>query len=460
MPVIFTKVGLTITTLLLCLTASGHGQEQGPEPGHSQSKLTAADFNHFNKKQVAVGRLLFFDKIISGNRNISCSTCHHPQFGTSDGLSLGVGEGGVGLGPKRTTGTGSDRIQRRVPRNAPALWNLGAKEIDVLMHDGRISSSDIFDNGFNTPAQEWLPQGLNSVVAAQSLFPMTSETEMAGSNEENEIAGARNNRIDYAWPIIAKRIRGIPEYVNLIVEAFDEVEQIEQISIVHIANALGAFISTEFISNDSPYDHWLNGETDALSELQIHGKNLFYGKAGCSTCHAGKLFSSHEFKALSLPAFGPGRTRQWDPIPRDVGRMGETDRLEDAYRYRIPMLRNVALTAPYGHNGAYRTLEAMIKHHQHPGVSRATWRKEQARLPEAAWLNSVDFVIMQDNIEMQRQIAKVDISLPPINELEVKALVAFLESLTGDQAQNKGFKIPAAVPSGLPIDVADEVTSQ
>jgi len=129
------------------------------------------------------GRLLFYDKVLSGNRNISCSTCHHPAFGTSDGLSLGIGEGGSGLGLARTAGSGKSRIKKRVPRNAPALWNLGAKQIDKLMHDGRISRSNIYGNNFNTPAQEWLPRGLSSVIAAQALFPMTSETEMAGANE-------------------------------------------------------------------------------------------------------------------------------------------------------------------------------------------------------------------------------------------------------------------------------------
>jgi len=177
----------------------------------AEQQLGDADFLQFSEAQVELGRLLFFDKILSGNRNISCSTCHHPQLGTTDNLSLGVGEGGVGLGLKRTAGKARDRIKRRVPRNAPALWNLGALEIDVLMHDGRISVSDIYQNSFNTPAREWLPQGLVSVVAAQALFPMTSETEMAGSNEENEVAGAANQRIDNAWPLIAKRVRSIPK---------------------------------------------------------------------------------------------------------------------------------------------------------------------------------------------------------------------------------------------------------
>jgi len=92
-----------------------------PSSARSNTPLTDADFRAADPAQAEVGRLLFYDKVLSGNRNISCSTCHHPAFGTSDGLSLGIGEGGTGIGPARTTGNGDDRIKKRVPRNAPAL---------------------------------------------------------------------------------------------------------------------------------------------------------------------------------------------------------------------------------------------------------------------------------------------------------------------------------------------------
>ena len=70
----------------------------------------------------------------------------------SDGLSLGIGEGGQGIGLERTAGVGDDKIKKRIPRNALALWNLGFKDITTLLHDGRVTKSDIFGNGFNTPA--------------------------------------------------------------------------------------------------------------------------------------------------------------------------------------------------------------------------------------------------------------------------------------------------------------------
>ncbi len=439
-------------TLLLLLTSA---------TTWANTELTDSDFRPVNDAQVKVGRLLFYDRLLSGNRNISCSTCHHPALGTSDGLSLGIGEGGVGLGPSRTGGTGASRIERRVPRNAPALWNLGAKKIDSLMHDGRISVSELYGNGFNTPAQEWLPSGLHSVVAAQSLFPMTSETEMAGSNEENEVSGAANDRIDNAWPIIAKRVRNNPQYAALLVAAFDSIEHADQIDIVSVANALGAFISAEFRSTDSPYDAWLAGDTTALTAQQQRGRHLFFGKATCHSCHSGPLFSNRSFRALGLPAFGPGRTRPFDPIARDVGRLGESDVLEDAYRFRVPMLRNVALTAPYGHNGAYPTLEQMIRHHLNPTASRNAWTPETAQLPHVPWLAVTDFIIQTDALEMQRQARYLDISLPTLNDNEIEDLIAFLHSLTGRQALAQDFVIPDSVPSGLPVDrLAQPAVSQ
>ncbi|MCB4379797.1 methylamine utilization protein MauG, partial [Synechococcus sp. MU1644] len=164
--------------------------------------LTADDFIAVDPAQAKLGQLLFYDRILSGNRNIACSTCHHPDLGTGDGLSLGIGEGGEGLGPQRTAGTGDDRIRKRIPRNAPGLWNLGARDLHTIFHDGRLSVADTYENGFNSPAEEWLPEGLDNLLAAQAIFPLVAQFEMAGNPKENEVAGAIHQRMDYAWPIL------------------------------------------------------------------------------------------------------------------------------------------------------------------------------------------------------------------------------------------------------------------
>lgn len=417
-----------------------------PEP------LGPGDFNRFDPEKAKIGQLLFYDPILSGNRNISCGTCHHHKFGSSDGLPLGIGEGGSGLGEERKPGNGSDRIAKRIPRNSPGLWNLGAREVSVLFHDGRLSVSDDFGNGFNSPAEEWLPAGLDGILAAQALFPLTSQFEMAGNPKENEIAGAAHDRIDAVWPIVAKRVRIIPEYGRKFVDIFDDVEKPEDVEITHIANSLAAFVGLEWQSFDSPFDNYLSGERQALSKSQLRGMTLFYGSAGCSQCHSGKLFTDHDFHALALPHFGPGRTRNFDPYVRDVGRMGESDRLEDAYRFRTPSLRNVALTFPYGHNGAYQTLEAIVRHHGNPQKGLANWQTDMVKLPDAPWLTKTDFIAFEDKRERARLGARIDISPVSLSEDEIADLVSFLNSLTGEATANGRLGRPQSVPSGLDVD--------
>ncbi len=423
----------------------------GASAADDPARLGAEDFLPVDPARARIGQLLFYDKILSGNRNIACGTCHHHDHAGTDGLSLGIGEGGVGLGPERTAGTDPDRIAKRIPRNAPALWNLGHRSVRVLFHDGRLSESDLYGNGFNSPAEEWLPDGLESIVAAQALFPLVAQFEMAGNPKENEIAGAVHDRIDAAWPILAGRVRAIPAYGEMFVDGFDTVDRPEDVTIVEIANAIGAFVASEWQSFDSPFDAWLAGAASLSVEAE-RGRALFFGSAGCAACHSGPLFSDQSFHALGLPAFGPGRTRPFDPYSRDVGRMGESDVLEDAYRFRTPSLRNVALTAPYGHNGAWPTLGGMIRQHLDPVAARASWAPETANLPRAPWLAPIDFVIRQDAREMARQAASVDIDLAALGDGEIADLIAFLNALTGETANSRPLGRPEAVPSGLPVD--------
>jgi len=98
----------------------------------------------------------------------------------------------------------------------------------------------------------------------------------------------------------------------------------------------------------------------------------------------------------------------FDPMPRDVGRMGESDDLADRYRFRTPMLRNVALTAPYGHNGTIASLTKMVEHHINPIKSLANWEFVDVALPSVPWLADIDFVIWQDDAEMKRLRDAVD----------------------------------------------------
>lgn len=426
------------------------------QPAQAQDKtiyqpLTDDDFLPFTQARAELGRLLFYDPILSGNRNISCGTCHHHELAGADALPLGIGEGGNGLGTKRTAGTGEQRIAKRIPRNAPALFNLGAREITHLFHDGRLSHSDDYGNGYDSPAEEWLPQGLPSLLAAQALFPLTSEFEMAGNPGENQIAGAAYDRIDYVWPLISERIRAIPDYKNAFIEHYDEIRSGLDINIVHIAIALADFINMEWQSHDSQWDAYIESARP-LPDAAMRGLAVFNGRGNCSSCHSGPLFTDHRFHALALPQFGPGRTRRFDPYARDVGRMAETDKLSDAYRFRTPSLRNVALTGPYGHNGAYDSLEGIIRHHLKPQHSLDRWRPTQVKLPPAQWLQATDFITLQDNREQQRLRSNIDIAPIDLTDREIADLIAFLNSLTGTRSRYGRLGRPDSVPSGLPID--------
>lgn len=414
--------------------------------------IAEQDFRPFDPQRARLGQLLFYDKILSGNRNISCATCHAVEFATSDGLSLGIGEGGVGLGPDRTLETGPNRPLKRVPRNAPALFNLGHKSVRVMFHDGRLSDEDVYGTGFDSPIEEWLPGGLQSVLAAQALMPLTSKVEMAGSPEENEVAAAINRRIDLAWPALVSRITAIPAYMDLFREAYPDVSQPADITPVHIANALDDFQNSEYRAFDSPFDRYLAGDTSALTAQELRGMDLFYGEANCAACHSGPLMTDQEFHAIALPPLGPGRTRRFDPYARDVGRMGETDDLKDAYRFRTPPLRNVALTGPWGHNGAYGTLEGIVRHHLDPLGALAAWRPEMAILPRDDGFAAIDLIAFEDRREMERLTRRVDIEPRAMPDADVDAILAFLGALTDCGSLTGRLGKPKTVPSGLPLD--------
>jgi cytochrome c peroxidase len=442
--------------------------------------------------KVELGRLLFFDKILSGNRNISCATCHHPSLASADGLALPFGEGATGLGQARRPGSSqADGVHGRVPRNSPAVFNLGAREFKRLFHDGRVETDPDrnYEGGFITPAKWKLPTGLDNVLAAQAMFPVTSPVEMAGNPGENEIADAifENNAAGEggAWQLLAERLQAIDEYVALFIRAYpDQVRDKGDITFVLAANAIAAFEAEEFRADQSPFDDYLRGDKDSLTPSEKSGMALFYGKAGCSTCHSGKFQTDQDFHAIAMPQIGPGKGDGYDGkfwretglnlALEDYGRGRVTYRAEDRYKFRTPSLRNVALTGPYGHAGAYSSLEDIVRHHLDPvrslhnydvesgaltpmenvleltanGASfRQSWLSEQRRAgfqQSDSWVQRSD--TLRRNIALANELSPIE-----LDRQEIRDVLAFLESLTDRRAQSRDYKIPAAVPSGLDI---------
>ena len=347
--------------------------------------------------KVELGRFLFFDKILSGTRTISCATCHHPFAGTSDGLSLPVGEGASGVSTARDTGVGDDAIVNRVPRNAPHLFNLGAREFGVMFHDGRLFADPNEPSGFFNPAGDDLPTGLDNVLAAQAMFPVTSPTEMAGQDGESPVSNlAAIPDLPALWDLLAQRLQNEPPYVDLFVAAFDDVDEASDITFVHAANAIAAYEAETWRSDDSLYDRALRGERDVLSPAQKRGGVIFYTTGGCAACHSGAFQTDQSFHAIAVPQIGPGKGDGFEGR-EDFGLERVTLDSADRYKFRTPTLRNVELTAPYGHDGAYKDLRAMIEHHLDPEASIAAYvMADNAVLPSRADLDAVDGVVQAD----------------------------------------------------------------
>lgn len=398
-----------------------------------------------------LGQLLFYDKVLSGNRNIACATCHHPRFGTSDGVSLGVGEGGTGLGPDRVADP-ANLPEQRVARNAPALFNLGAEEFTHLFHDGRIEADPSRPSGLRTPLEDEMVAGFSGVLAAQTMFPVLSPDEMAGHYSENEVSTAVRRGVltgpGGAWALIAGRVATVPDYAEMFGKVYPETQS-RGITFTDIANVLAVFIAYEWRADHSPYDRALAGGP-ALEGAAAAGLALFHGRAGCAACHAGRFQTDHGFHAMGEPQIGPGKAEAFERHQRDVGRMLVTGREADAYAFRTPSLRHVTETGPWGHAGAFADLRAYLRHHADPvaGLERYT---PQAVLPAIA-VPQPDYAMMDDAAERAAIAAAVQNPPVALSEADLDALLAFFETLVDPVASAGRLGVPEAVPSGLPVD--------
>ncbi|PRY78972.1 cytochrome c peroxidase [Yoonia maritima] len=407
--------------------------------------ITHADFAPINMDEARLGQLLFYDPILSGNQEVACATCHHPAFGTSDELSLGIGDGGIGLGTQRVADP-ENMPEQRIPRNAPALFNLGANEFTRLFHDGRIEVDLDRPGGIRTPLDADMAAGFASLLSAQTMFPVLSGDEMAGHYSENEVAKAVRRGVltgpGGAWDIISRRVAGFPEYADAFVATYDNIDTPDQIGFTDISNAVAAFMAFEWQSDTSPFDAVLRGD-GTLPEPAATGMALFYGEAGCASCHAGPFLTDHGFHPMGSPQIGPGKAARFESHARDEGRFRVTGDPTDLYAFRTPSLRNVALTGPYGHAGAYADLRAFVIAHLDPIAALNNYDLTVARLPE---LPVDDLRESPDAIAAVAQPAG-----PEMSEDQVTALLAFLDSLTDPAAQAGRLGVPEAVPSGLSI---------
>ena len=390
---------------------------------------------------VDLGRALFFDKILSGNRDISCATCHLAGVGLGDGLSLSIGTGGTGAGPARTLGVGREFE----PRNALTLLNVGflaESGKGALFWDGRVQTSGDL---LLTPAGAAMPPDVTDVLAAQAMFPVVSRVEMRGEpgdldvfGQANELAAFGDTDFPGIWNAIMQRLLAIPEYVARFNAAFPNTAT-NALGFQHAAAAIAAFERQSLNRIDSPFDRYLSGDNAALTTQQKLGGMLFFGSARCVNCHSGSALGGRTLAFnIGAPQLGPG-----------VGAAAPLDRGLGAFNFRPPPLRNVELTAPYMHDGAYATLEAVARHYndvvfaqQNFDVSQLAPMFRASHHGDAATITAVSAMLSNSLLPAPGTLA---------DDGDRNNLVAFLKSLTDPTARDLSSLVPASVPSGLPV---------
>jgi parallel beta-helix repeat protein len=336
----------------------GSGGVRRPFP---EMKLRAN--NQTTQEKIELGRLLYFDPVLSGDNTQSCATCHHPDLGFSDGRSFSMGVGGSGVGPGRTGG-------KVVKRAAPTIWNAAFNHKQFW--DGR--AEDLED---------------------QARFPITSADEMNQNPDE-----------------LVRELKGIPEYVHLFDKAFGGSSG-SAVTLDNVTFAIAAFERT-VVSNNSPFDRYAAGDASALTAEQRRGLTLFRSlKTRCFECHGFPTFANPDFKVIGVPDM-PGQ-------PQDFGRLEIEGGEPYKHAFKVPTLRNVAMSAPYMHNGRFQTLEEVIDFYSNGGGKG----------------QGLDLPNLDDKIRRFK-----------LTDQEKKDLVAFLHALTDE---SKKPDIPDKVPSGLAV---------
>ncbi len=414
-----------------------------------------------NSAMVALGEALFYDPVLSGDQNISCATCHHPAAGTGDGLPLSIGAGGVGTASARVFGSGT-----HAGRNAPHLFALAGPGGRLSFWDGRVqrdpttgalSTPEARLNG-SAPDLASIAQQLTSATAAQALFPLVSNEEMRGQ-PGNEIRDAADNAT--AWSRLVERLVGTANgtsggsssYRALFAAAYPEVAQYDDFHIGHVGRAIAAFEFSAFRRGGpnpgafgaAAFDRYVAGDREALTFEEKRGALTFFGRRGaCARCHRGPELSDFRFHSIAAPQIGPGPAGAGGD---DLGRFAVTGNAADVYTFKTPSLRNVELTAPYTHSGAYASLEALLRHYGDPVLGARSYDATQLR---------ADFASLVDGnpARLESRIAALSPELrePPrrFSPEEIREVVAFLRTLT-DPAARAGVSTPATAVSGLPV---------
>lgn len=259
---------------------------------------------------VDLGRHLFFDPRLVENGQQSCASCHDPHMGYADGVALDV-RGHKGW--------------KRAKRNAPSIYNLAWAP--VLHWDGRTPAGKCF-----------VPEDTKQKVCLPPL-------------ESQAFKSMRSRKV---YKGFMAKIKKVKAYQDMFKKAFPPNGEITHLN---MALAIAAYERT-IVSDDSAFDRYIKGNEAALSPPAKRGLELFKGKASCTVCHGGANFTDWNFHNVGLKSNDPGR-----------GGRVKTDAEKKKFHkaFRTPPLRNVALTAPYMHDGSMGSLEAVVEFYNRGG---------------------------------------------------------------------------------------------
>ncbi|MDQ3367277.1 MAG: hypothetical protein M3680_17785 [Myxococcota bacterium] len=403
---------------------------------------------------VELGRALAFDKVLSGNRDVSCMTCHPASFASGDGRHLSMGVTGTGVGPART----GNFLEGEEGRNAPPFFNLHA--LHTLFWDGRVAQ---LPNGdFVTPAGPLLTPAMKAVmefgaISVLPMFPVTARDEMRGFGTGNELSAIADSDLPQIWSKLMTRLGAIPKYRMMFEKAYPGT-RFDNMTFAHASNAIGGFIVAKFEARDSAWDKFLRGNDDALALEQLRGAEIFMRT--CVNCHSDSTGSDQKFHNTALAQFGPGPRNGGDgPTGRDdFGRERVTGQASDRYAFRTTPLRNVEFTAPFGHTGEIVGLEDFVRHYSVrqengvpvgaiPGPAQNLREYDLTQVEERLWSSFVE-----NTDEIIGSIDPLFATGSPIQPEMVRPLTQFMLANTDRTSiTNLATVTPATVPSGLPV---------
>ncbi|MET4701830.1 cytochrome c peroxidase [Constrictibacter sp. MBR-5] len=350
---------------------------------------------------VAAGRILFESKSLSLNGQIACQTCHLTEFGSADGIPNAVAVGGEGKGTARIMTEGGI-----LPRNTLPFWGRGGQGFNVFFWDGKIDFSavvPISQFGDTVPSDDPLVTAVH--LPPVEIREMLAEDDLVRANKREDIGSAQTLYRAIAAQVAERESEAL---ANIAAARGKEPGDVE---FGDIALALASFIRAEFRLRPTRFHKFVFSDGD-LTDQELRGAQLFYGKGKCANCHSGPYMSDFGFHAIAMPQLGFGK----NGFGIDYGRFNVTHDPEDLYKFRTPPLLNAEKTAPYGHSGSMATLEEAIVAHFDP-----------LHQFDPASLTSLD---RHEFFKRLAASADSGLLMGYLDDAEVEALVGFLKTLS------------------------------